>query len=198
MKTVQALAVACLLSIPSIAPAQDALPPADVAIFSVFHARLVAADSLGTWAASRLDNGKARGTARKVAGHARDGWEYVDKFLGKYGTAVQPVLDDSLALAALRIRVELASLQGRALDSAWAHRTTLWLDHARVRAIFADGKRLEHKKARGAESNLRGAWGYGYGFACALRTWFDKRTLDGRKLECPPPDELAEGQAAGT
>jgi hypothetical protein len=198
MKSVQALAIACLLSSPSVAGAQDALPPGDVAIFSVFHARLVAAGELSSWAAERLDNGKARGTARKVAGHSRDGWEYVTKFLGKYGATIQPVADDSLALAAGQLRRQLESLQGRALDSAWAHHMTLWLDDARVRAIFVDGKRLEHKKARGAESNLRGAWGFGYGFACALRTWFDKKTLDGRDLDCGPPSEPAEGQVNST
>jgi hypothetical protein len=32
-------------------------------------------------------------------------------------------------------------------------------------------------------------------FACALRTWYDKKTLDGRKLECSPPSDPADGQA---
>jgi hypothetical protein len=125
MKSVRA----CLLSCPAVAVAQDTLPPGDVAIFSVFHARLVAAEELGTWAAGRLENDKARGTARKV------------------------------------------------------------------RAIFVDGKRLEHKKARGVESSLRWAWGNAYSFACALRTWFDHKTVDGRELECGPPSERAEGRA---
>jgi len=198
MKAVQALSLTCLLLNPAVTVAQDALPPGDVAIFSVFHARLVASGELSTWAAGRLDNGKARGTARKVASYSKDGSDYVIKFLGKYGATVQPVTDDSLALAAGLLRQELESLQGRALDSAWAHHMTLWLDEARVRAIFVDGKRLEHKKARGAESNLRGAWGYGYSFACALRTWFDRKTLDGRDLECGPPSQPAEGQASRT
>jgi hypothetical protein len=198
MKSVLALSLTCLLSSPAVAAAQDALPPGDVAIFSIFHARLVAAEELGTWAAGRLDNGKARGTARKVASHSRDGWESVTKFLEKYGAAAQPVTDDSLTLAAGRLRQELESLQGRALDSAWAHHVTLWLDEARVRAIFGDGKRLGHKKARGVESSLRWAWGNAYSFACALRTWFDRKTVDGRDLECGPPSEPAEGQASRT
>ena len=197
MKSVQTLAIVCLLSTPSPAAGQDTLPPGDVAIFSVFHARLVAAGELSTWAAGRLDDAKARGTARKVAGHSRGGWESVSKFLGKHGATVQSVTDDSLALAAGLLRQQLESLQGRALDSAWAHHMTLWLDEARVRAIFVDGKRLEHKKARGVESSLRWAWGNAYSFACALRTWFDKKTLDGRKLDCGPPSQPAEGQVSG-
>jgi hypothetical protein len=198
MKLLKMLTIGCLLLVPSVAPAQDALPPGDVAIFSIFHARLVAAGELSTWASERLENGKARGTARKVAGHSRDGYEYVIKFLGKHGAIVQPVADDSLALAASLLGRQLESLQGRVLDSAYAHHMTLWLDAARVQAIFVDAKRLEHKKARGAETNLRGAWGFGYGFACALRTWFDKTTLDGRKLDCGPPSEPAEGQRSTT
>jgi hypothetical protein len=196
MKPAQALTIACLLSSPSVAAGQDALPPGDVAIFSAFHARLVAAGELSSWAAERLENGKARGTARKVAGHSRDGFEAVTRFLEKHGASVQPVTDDSLAIAAGRLQQQLESLQGRALDSAWAHHMTLWLDEARVRAIFVDGKRLEHKKARGAESGLRWHWGNGYAFACALRTWFDKTTIDGRKLECGPPSQPAEGHAS--
>jgi hypothetical protein len=197
MKSVQMLALACLLASPSAAFGQDALPPGDVAIYSVFHARFVAAEELSTWAAERLEKRDARGTARKVASYARDGSKVVTKFLGKYGATVQPVTDDSLALAAGKLREQLESLQGRALDSAWAHHVTLWFDEARVRGIFVDGKRLEHKKARAQESSLRWFWGNGYVFACALRTWYDKTTVDGRKLKCPPPSETAEGQATG-
>ena len=196
MKRLLGLALVGLCSTPLAALAQDSLPPGDITIFSTFHARLAAYEDVSRWAAERQPGRGERGWANRVANSGRDGREWVVKFLGKYGAQVHPVEGDSLTLAATLIRGELEALQGRALDSAWARHMTLWLDEARVRAIFVESKQLQHRKARGAESSLRGAWGNGYLYACHVRSRYERKGLDGRDLACGQgPDQPPEASA---
>jgi hypothetical protein len=192
MKRFLALALAALSAGAPAALAQDSLPSGDIAVFSAFRARIVAYHEVNDWVAEHRGGGRPIWVKRLV-GYGRDGREFVDKFLAKHGAAPHPVDGDSLTLAMLALRTRLEPLAGRALDSAWTREMTLWLDEARVRAIFTESKQLAHKDARRAENHLRGIWGFPYGEFCAGRRKYERKGLDGRDLPCGrPPEPQAE------
>lgn len=194
LSAVVALSSAWLLLASGAASAQDNLPPGDVRIFSAFHSRLLESSELGTWAAGRLTDRKARDVATWLAGYSGTSARSLAEFVSERGGAVERVDDDSLVVAARRLREELGGLSGPVLDSTWLHRVNLWMDAARVRAIFVDSKQLEHKAARGRESSLRWAWGEPYFATCVVRKRFERSGRRGKDEVCgwPPRDPSAE------
>jgi hypothetical protein len=192
MKRFLALAFVALSFGASSAVAQDSLPAGDITVFSAFRARIVAYHEVNDWVAGHRGGGRPIWVKRLV-GYGRQGREFVDKFFAKHGAVPDSVAGDSLTLAMLALRQRLGPLSGRALDSAWTREMTLWLDEARVRAIFVESKQLAHKDSRRAENHLRGIWGFPYGEFCAGRSKYERKGLDGRDLPCGrPPEPLAE------
>lgn len=190
MKWSYRLCVGFLLVAPAPGTAQDALPPGDVEIFSAFHARLVEVSDLAAWGTANLTDRKLRDHARWMSGYTGKFARSIEEFLAEQGGAVQAVGEDSLVMKARKLRRQLETLAGRERDSAWAHGASVWLDDARVRAIFVDSKRLQHKKARGRESSLRWAWGEPYSRTCVMRERFER----GRLACGAPPVDPAQGR----
>jgi hypothetical protein len=176
MRRVHVLVVAGWLTASLEARAQDTLPPGDVQVFSVFHARLLEVSELAAWGTRRLSDDKARKLAEWMSGYTGKFAKSIAEFLGKHDASIDSIADDSLVVAARQLRRDLEPLSGHALDSAWTRGVNGWLDRARVQAIFIDSKRLEHKKTRGRESSLRWAWGEPYSRSCVVRERFEKET----------------------